>query len=78
MDLPYHLHRTVTIEAPREIVFRYFTDSPRWAAWWGEGSSIDARPGGKVYIRYPNGVEVVGEVLAKSLTSNRRALTPPV
>jgi uncharacterized protein YndB with AHSA1/START domain len=63
MDLPYNLDRTVTIEAPRELVFRYFTDSPRWAAWWGAGSSIEARPGGKVYIRHPNGIEVVGEVL---------------
>jgi uncharacterized protein YndB with AHSA1/START domain len=66
MDLPHHLERTVLIEAPLEIVFRYFTDSSRWAAWWGPGSSIDARPGGRVFIRYPNGVEVVGEVLEVS------------
>jgi uncharacterized protein YndB with AHSA1/START domain len=63
MNLLYRLDRTVTIRAPREAVFRYFTDSARWAAWWGAGSTIDARPGGKVYIRHPNGVETVGEVL---------------
>ena len=63
MHLPYRLERTVTIEAPRETVFNYFTDSGRWAAWWGAGSTIDARPGGKMYIRHPNGIETVGEVL---------------
>ena len=36
----------VRIEADRETVFRYFTDSGRWAAWWGAGSTIDPRPGG--------------------------------
>ena len=63
MDLPYRLDRTVAIEAPRETVFRYFTDCARWAIWWGLGSSIEPRRGGKVYIRHPNGVEVIGEVL---------------
>lgn len=63
MHLPYRLDRTVVIQAPRETVFRYFTDSTRWAAWWGAGSTIEPRPGGKMYIRHPNGVETVGEVL---------------
>jgi len=62
-SLPHHLDRTVVIEAPREIVFRFFTDETRWAAWWGAGSTIDARPGGRVLIRYPEGTEVTGEVL---------------
>lgn len=63
MHLPHRLERTVVIHAARDLVFRYFTDSVRWASWWGAGSSIDAQPGGKVYIRHPNGVETVGEVL---------------
>ncbi|HLK46928.1 MAG TPA: SRPBCC domain-containing protein [Bryobacteraceae bacterium] len=67
MHLPYRLERTVAIQAPRETVFRYFTDSARWAAWWGAGSTIDAQPGGKVYIRHPNGVETLGEVLQVSI-----------
>jgi uncharacterized protein YndB with AHSA1/START domain len=62
-ELPYQLNRTVLIRARREIVFRFFTDSARWASWWGAGSTIDANPGGKVYIRHPNGIEVGGEVL---------------
>jgi uncharacterized protein YndB with AHSA1/START domain len=63
MNLPYSLERTITIEASPETVFRFFTDSARWAAWWGAGSSIEPRPGGAVKIRYPGGIEVLGEVL---------------
>ncbi|MGO9257201.1 MAG: SRPBCC family protein [Bryobacteraceae bacterium] len=62
-ELPYELDRTILIKAEPETVFRFFTDSARWAGWWGAGSTIDARPGGKVYIRHPNGVETLGEVL---------------
>jgi uncharacterized protein YndB with AHSA1/START domain len=62
-ELPYTLDRTVLIKAKPEAVFRFFTDSARWASWWGAGSTIDARPGGKVYIRHPNGIESSGEVL---------------
>ena len=61
--LAHSLNRTVVIRATRETVFRYFTDSARWAAGWGAGSSIDARPGGSMRIRYPDGTEAVGEVL---------------
>jgi uncharacterized protein YndB with AHSA1/START domain len=62
-ELPYRLDRAVTIAAKPETVFRFFTDSRRWASWWGAGSTIDAKPGGKVYIRHANGVESLGEVL---------------
>lgn len=61
--LPHRLDRAITIRAPRATVFAYFTDTPRWAAWWGPGSSIDPRPGGRVVIRHPNGIEAGGEVL---------------
>ena len=62
-QLPHRLDRTVVIRAPRENVFRFLTDTPRWATWWGAGSTIDARPGGALFIRHPGGVEVRGEVL---------------
>lgn len=62
-SLPHRLSRTVVIQAHPETVFRYFTDGGRWAAWWGKGSAIDARAGGRVTIRFPGGLEVVGEVL---------------
>ncbi|MEP7351915.1 MAG: SRPBCC domain-containing protein [Acidobacteriota bacterium] len=62
-DFPHRVERTVTICAPIQTVFRYFTDCARWASWWGQGSTIDPQLGGKVYIRHPNGVETEGEVL---------------
>jgi uncharacterized protein YndB with AHSA1/START domain len=61
--LAHQLDRTIVIGAPRAAVFKYFTDSARWAAWWGAGSTIDARPGGQVLVRYPNGAEARGEVV---------------
>jgi uncharacterized protein YndB with AHSA1/START domain len=61
--LPHVLDRTLVIEAEPDTVFRFFTDSTRWAAWWGAGSTIDARPGGRFLIRNPGGVEVAGDVL---------------
>src|SRR3954470_13053812 len=61
--LAHQLDRTLVIEAPQAAVFRYFTDNDRWAAWGGAGSTIDARPGGRVYVRHPGGVESVGEEL---------------
>jgi uncharacterized protein YndB with AHSA1/START domain len=61
--LPYRLDRTVVIQAKQETIFRYFTDSARWAMWWGKGSTIEARPGGRVFVRHPNGIESSGEVI---------------
>jgi uncharacterized protein YndB with AHSA1/START domain len=61
--LDHALDRTVVIHATPETVFRFFNDSARWAKWWGAGSTIDARVGGKVYIRHPGGAETLGEVL---------------
>ena len=45
-SLQHNLTRTIRIRAAREIVFGYFTDSARWANWWGAGSTIEAHPGG--------------------------------
>ena len=61
--LPYAVHRDILIEADRETVFGFFTDSARWATWWGAGSTVDARPGGALRIRHSNGVVSEGEVL---------------
>src|SRR5262245_9386011 len=61
--LPPDLDRTVVIEAPRESVFRFFTDETRWAACRGAGSTLDTRPGGRALIQYPEGTDVHGEVL---------------
>jgi uncharacterized protein YndB with AHSA1/START domain len=61
--LSHRLDRTVVIQASRATLFRFFTDQARWATWWGAGSTIDARPGGEMRIRYPDGTEVSGEVI---------------
>lgn len=59
----FRVNRTVSIRARRSTVFRYFTDSERFAAWWGPGSSIDPTPGGKVEIKYPGGATAGGNVI---------------
>jgi uncharacterized protein YndB with AHSA1/START domain len=61
--LPVHVDRSVFIRARRETVFTFFTDSDRFAAWWGAGSTIDARPGGAFVMCLPGGGEASGEVL---------------
>jgi uncharacterized protein YndB with AHSA1/START domain len=62
--LEFTLQRSVLIRARRSTVFRYFTDSERFARWWGAGSRIEPRPGGEVYICYPGGVVARGNVVA--------------
>jgi len=62
-DFPHRVERSVVIGARPETVFRFFTDSERWARWWGQGSTIEAWEGGTLYIRHPNGIETVGTVL---------------
>lgn len=59
---PYVVRREVIIHARRETVFRFFTEPALFAAWWGEGSTIDPRPNGRVLIQYPNGAKASGEV----------------
>lgn len=61
--LPYSVDRSIVIEADRETVFGFFTDSVRWAAWWGAGSTVDARPGGALRVRHSNGFVSEGQVL---------------
>ena len=61
--LPHVMDRTIVIHARPATVFEFFTRVEDWAAWWGAGSRIDAREGGEVLIRHPNGVEVTGRVI---------------
>ena len=60
--LPFRLDRSVFILAKPDTVFAFFQDSARWASWWGAGSTIDPRVGGKVYVRHPGNVEASGEI----------------
>lgn len=62
-NLDFELTRDIVIRATRATVFRYFTDTERWASWWGQGSTVDPRPRGEVLIHFPGDVIVRGEVL---------------
>lgn len=70
LSLEHVLERGVCITARRETVFRFVTETPLWAAWWGPGSSIEARPGGAIRIQFPGNVIVTGAVL--ELQAERR------
>jgi uncharacterized protein YndB with AHSA1/START domain len=61
--MTFPIDRDIVICATRETVFRYFTDPERWARWWGAGSRIDPRPGGEIFIRYPEGSTAQGTVV---------------
>jgi uncharacterized protein YndB with AHSA1/START domain len=63
MNLPHRLDRTIVIQAAPATVFSFFTENERWASWWGPGSTIEPRAGGRVYIRHPGGIESAGEVV---------------
>jgi uncharacterized protein YndB with AHSA1/START domain len=60
---PFSLERQVLIRATPETVFGFFTDSQRFADWWGPGSTIEGRPGGLVKICYPGSVTASGTVV---------------
>jgi uncharacterized protein YndB with AHSA1/START domain len=62
-QLAHRLDRTLVIQAAPDTVFSFFTETPKWASWWGAGSSIDPKPGGALTIRYPDGTQVVGNVV---------------
>jgi uncharacterized protein YndB with AHSA1/START domain len=62
MTLAFSLNRTIEIRARRAAVFAFFTDTVRFATWWGGGSSIDPAVGGAVQIGYPDGSTASGEV----------------
>lgn len=60
---PHTLDRSIFIHAKPDTVFGFFQDNARWASWWGAGSTIDPKVGGKIYVRYPGNVEASGEIL---------------
>ena len=54
----------LTIAARPETIFRYFTDPARFARWMGEGSMLEAEPGGRLRVGYPTGQVAAGRVVA--------------
>lgn len=58
---PGRLVVTERIAAPREVVFRYFTDPERYRAWMGARTDFDARPGGIYRVHMGEGRTARGE-----------------
>jgi uncharacterized protein YndB with AHSA1/START domain len=42
--------REITVAAPPETVFPYFTDAERMSRWMGTDAELDARPGGVFHV----------------------------
>ena len=63
MSFPYQLDRMINIDAPPETVFSFFTVNAKWASWWGQGSTIEPRTGGRVLVVHPGNIRMSGEVL---------------
>ena len=69
---------TREFDAPRELVFKAWTDPKHLAQWWGPKGFTnpvcewDARPGGKIYdvMRAPNGADF-------PMGGEFREITPP-
>ncbi|MGH8369981.1 MAG: SRPBCC family protein [Gammaproteobacteria bacterium] len=63
-DLEREVTLTRTLDAPRELVFKVWTDPQHLAQWWGPHGftnpvcDVDLRPGGKILIhmRGPDGI----------------------
>jgi len=49
------------IAAPPSTVYRYLTESEKWAQWQGASASLDARPGGIFSMIMGNGMSARGQ-----------------
>src|SRR5262245_1829475 len=67
--LDFTVRQEVLIHAPAETVFGFFSDNEKFSAWFGPGSSIDARKGGEVRVKFPDGSDALGSVLEISSPS---------
>jgi uncharacterized protein YndB with AHSA1/START domain len=54
------IDRTVQIQAPPEVVWRFFTDPARMARWLGP-ATLDPRPGGGLAVALIDGPTIKGE-----------------
>ena len=46
------LRHEVRIEAPLDLVHRYFTDPARMIQWWPTEAELDPRPGGRLRLKF--------------------------
>jgi uncharacterized protein YndB with AHSA1/START domain len=70
MAQPHSTQVRVKIVARPSTVYRFLSDPAYFANWMGQGSSISAKPGGSLTVKYPNGDVARGEVV--EVTPNRR------
>jgi uncharacterized protein YndB with AHSA1/START domain len=52
------IRREMSIDAPPDVVFAFFTDPAKFILWLGQVAELDARPGG-VFRVHVNGRDVV-------------------
>ncbi|MCW1841520.1 SRPBCC family protein [Prosthecomicrobium hirschii] len=83
-DLPdpngFELSVTREIAAPRDLIFRLWTDPARIEEWWGPGGmtvpavEMDLRPGGRFHVvsRLPDGQEYPFEGVFLEVTAPER------
>jgi uncharacterized protein YndB with AHSA1/START domain len=53
--------RQITVSAPPDVVFSYFTDPKKHLLWQGTAVDIDPRPGGRMRIEFGPGYVALGE-----------------
>ena len=69
-----------TFDAPRDLVWKCFTDPERMKHWWGPkgfkviASSMDLRPGGTYHygLRAPNGQAMWGKFVYREIVPSER------
>lgn len=77
---PDELVITRTVNAPRALVFKAFTEKEHMANWWGPKgmtiakSSLDLRPGGMYHycMTAPNGAEMWGRMVYRDIVAPER------
>ena len=55
--------REITIDAPPELVFSYFTDPVKHVLWQGVDAELDPRPGGIFRVKFAPGYVASGTYL---------------
>jgi len=60
---PGEIAREISIDAPPETVFSYFTDAAKHTLWQGIEVQLDPRPGGALRITFGPGYVAVGTYL---------------
>ncbi|HSA56448.1 MAG TPA: SRPBCC family protein [Gemmatimonadaceae bacterium] len=58
------LELRIRVEASPAVLYRYLSDPDRFRAWMGD-ADIEARPGGVVRVRYPNGHCALGSIIER-------------